>query len=543
MLSCFVKDFRQSGCAQVECSIHQLYSDVGNFVPSGTRDSYDEAMPPEQAQLSIQFGGTSFPFDWIVRAYDCQTPSQIRCLETFNEMLSPHNGLKEHPVSFSQWVEASDSLLGQFLRFAQAVQLSVRFRRVIDLRQRLQVGPICPKENVTVKFHAADTLRHGKTIYGLLAATGPTDAELPGTVDDRLDTQYNPLLVVHFDPVTPHDMLDSSHCRPILCIRLNHAVKRTVKLPTHETHDVFGLCADSGVLLPIQIQLIQYVVIAKHYIRSIFGLVNDPVIFHPLEYRLEQRIDTTSKDMQNLLPWQCRKTVGDGLRFSAIRDGNKGVFHLPVRDTFGCQLSGKPVVTVHVNLNRKRQPGAHSDMHETKMPVQVVKVQRQTARRTLLQAGTAFSISKRKSVIFFIHRQNANQPFRDAVPLCYLPDIFFFTDISIQVFVRPILFLSHSLRMHLQCLSLRLCKILELFQENTPQRKEPLRSLWIAHRQISLQDQPVRYRYSSCNRSLVLLQKIIHSVHLLFGSVVTPLSESERYSFINSLIFVPARPA
>jgi len=41
----------------------------------------------------------------------------------------------------------------------------------------------------------------------------------------------------------------------------------------------------------------------------------------------------------------------------------------------------------------------------------------------------------------------------------------------------------------------------------------------------------------------VFLQEIIHSVHLRFGSVITPLSESERYSFINSLILVPAMPA
>jgi hypothetical protein len=65
----------------------------------------------------------------------------------------------------------------------------------------------------------------------------------------------------------PDCVFDSCYRWPILGICLDHTVKRTVKLPTHEAHDIFSLCADSSMLLPIQMQFIQYIVIPKHDIR------------------------------------------------------------------------------------------------------------------------------------------------------------------------------------------------------------------------------------------------------------------------------------
>jgi hypothetical protein len=43
-------------------------------------------------------------------------------------------------------------------------------------------------------------------------------------------------------------------------------------------------------------------------------------------------------------------------------------------------------------LDGKRHPGAQADMHETKVPVQIVKIQCQTARRTLLQVRATFAV-------------------------------------------------------------------------------------------------------------------------------------------------------
>src|SRR3989304_272722 len=185
MSSCFFKDIRHAAGSEVYSGIHQFNSDIGDFIPSGTRDSYDQSMPSEQAQHAIESGGMFSPFGRELRRDDLQAHGQIRSTETLNEVFSAYDRLKECLVFLSDGIEPSDSLIGQFLRFAKFVQLPVNFHRVIDWCQGLKIGLIRPDANFHVSFQTADSFRHGDPIHNLFITPQTTDTELPGTVNNR----------------------------------------------------------------------------------------------------------------------------------------------------------------------------------------------------------------------------------------------------------------------------------------------------------------------------------------------------------------------
>ena len=200
MLSRLFKDIGNACSSKVDCGIHEFHPDVGDFVSSGAGDSRDESMTSQQAKFPVDSGGMSFPFSRIVGDDDFQAHGQVRSPETLDEVFPAYDSLKERLVLFPEGVEAPDPLLGQFLRFTQAIQLPVGFGRIIDLRQGLKIGAVRPETDFRVSFQAVDSFGHLEPIDGPFSTTQSADTELPGTVDDRLDAQYNPMFVVHFEP-------------------------------------------------------------------------------------------------------------------------------------------------------------------------------------------------------------------------------------------------------------------------------------------------------------------------------------------------------
>jgi hypothetical protein len=513
--------------------IHMTHSHVSNAVSSGFAVPGYQSVIAEEPELSIDARALSSALHRIwCGILNTKQSSYFFGLEPMYMVFTPDDSGKELPVEFTQGIEGTRTPVGFHHWFTDTSDFPVDVSRIIDRRQCVEICPVGSQTEAGVVEHIGDTLSQRLIITGFFAVSDPESAEFLGTVDDRLDTQYNPVLVVHFDPVTPHTVLDPRYRRTTLRIGDDRPGERAMKLPTHETHDVVGLKADSSKLLPFYIERVQPGAIATNDVGGIFSLIHDPVIFHSNQDCFQKRVDPAGECVHDFFPPQGGKSVRQFLRFCEIGDMDKSIVALFERYVSGCHLASKPFVAIDIDLDGEGQPGTQTYMHEPEMPVKVIQVKRQDARGVFDEHGASFTVSEAEGVVFFVACKDADQPFGYFVTSGDVPHIIFLTDIISKVDIGTSGVFGELFNVFFDNGTMGLCECREILKENVPSCQKNLGCGRVGNRKVSLKDYSVKHRYNSCKAVRIFLKKFVHGVLLPNGCLLTSISDCERRYFM-----------
>lgn len=183
-----------------------------------------------------------------------------------------------------------------------------------------------------------------------------------------------------------------------------------------------------------------------------------------------------------------------------------------VVDAVLIQLASEPVVTVEVDLNRKREPGRDSQMHETEFGIDEIEVQAQTLTPGTDQTGTPLSRDKSEALAGFHRTQDADEPLSDPIGLSDFPGFFLLPNLPVEVDVRPPALLGHGPGMLLESLGVPRHEFLEFFEQETLVAHKPLHGLRPTDRQVSFEKNPIKTGYRSRDFSCMLIDKLFRGV-------------------------------
>src|SRR4029077_14928808 len=119
------------------------------------------------------------------------------------------------------------------------------------------------------------------------------DVELTRLVDDGLDAQDHAELVVHFQPVALHAVLDA-RAGPALFAAEGEdlAIELRTETPAEETQDVVGGEVQQSMLDHARVESLQIGAASGAHLTAELGLIHDPIVGTALQpLLLEQRID------------------------------------------------------------------------------------------------------------------------------------------------------------------------------------------------------------------------------------------------------------
>jgi len=238
----------------------------------------------------------------------------------------------------------------------------------------------------------------------------PPDFEFAGVVDDSFHPQDLAELVIHLQPVVLHPVFDAGTGMTILLsVRQHFALEVAVQLAAQEGEDVLGGEVDRGVIQEPRIKLRQVLAGAKQHVGAVFELVDDPPILHASQpgHFLEERIDLLGPAAEPTLPSQAEEAVGLPLGGLGIVQFQEAVVPLHKARPLLGQLLCQPIVSVHVNLDREREPGLDPHMYPTKLRVEKIVVQHSLRAAGERQAGLTVAITE-------LHRAAALQAAQDS---------------------------------------------------------------------------------------------------------------------------------
>jgi hypothetical protein len=131
--------------------------------------------------------------------------------KTVQAMIAAQDGLEQPLFLGTEGVEGAAAAFAKTSRLVQGVQLLAAGTRHGHGRQGLEVTLVAGTSNGVVVVEIGDAFVHGAPEHlGFpLPRAATTDLELTGLVDDGFDAEDEAELVVHFQPIVFHPMLDT----------------------------------------------------------------------------------------------------------------------------------------------------------------------------------------------------------------------------------------------------------------------------------------------------------------------------------------------
>src|SRR5262249_29745168 len=205
----------------------------------------------------------------------------------------------------------------------------------------------------------------------------PANFEAPGVVDGGLDSQYAALFVVHFDRVLFDPVFDAHSFGSTLNVTADLPVEAAVRVPAQKTQHVLATETLHGMGNQPRIDRLQAGGIAEQDISCVFSLTNSPVVAVQVQARLwiDPGIDPPGQGIQE--PWRrpSGQAVEQDLGAGQVVDTDEAIVPLLITDSGSIHLACQIFASVDAYLNGERQPGLQTDVHQTEVFMNEIKIQ------------------------------------------------------------------------------------------------------------------------------------------------------------------------
>jgi hypothetical protein len=429
----------------------------------------------------------------IPAGFESKVNREMAVTEAVDEVLAAHCSGKQHHIALAQWVEAANSTAVFCDRFAEPVEQAIRLGRIVDDRESLQVAFVGGEGDFGIPVKVGDSFGHGipaddkLTILPAPAA----DTEFIGMVDNRLDSQYAPFFVVHFNTVTLHPMFDPRTGPALLEFVHDLPFEVPVEFPSEEGHDILGAEAHRGVPQQCFIQAFQRGAVLEQDVGCELGLVDDPIVPHASKQGREMGIDLLGEGIENLRFDSPDKLVGETLSALGVLDGNEDVFDLSVVDSMLVHLPGEQVMKIDVDLDHEGEPGLDSDMHKAELPVEVIEVEAKAPGVVPDDTRLAVTVGEFETLALLDGGEDADETFSDVVHSGDLARTAFFSGGAVDVNERAARSLCYGNSVFLEGLGVSLDEAFEIFEEKTFVVHEVFQRFRVAKREVPLEKKAV----------------------------------------------------
>ena len=256
------------------------------------------------------------------------------------------------------------------------------WQRLAHDSQRFQITPIGCQRDLGSPPEIGNALAQGNPHENALALSlyFPTNIPTSGIIDGRLDPQYTPLLVVHFDGVLIDPVFDAHPFNPYSQIALDFSRRPAIEAPLKETENLLRTEMINGVMQQRRIEGLEAFGILEQDIRRVFAFSNTPVIPGQFQavMRVKPGVTSFGQQVQPADPFPLDQAVHQPLGLGNVVDVDEAIVALLIFDTLAIKASAQPLPPINADLNGKGKPGLQSHMHQAKFPVNKIEVQVKT---------------------------------------------------------------------------------------------------------------------------------------------------------------------
>src|SRR5436309_10220028 len=294
-------------------------------------------------------------------------------------MFATKYGMEQLLLVGVEQAEAATAAAVERNRCTHAVQVLGGGAGRIDDGQGIEVALVGGAGDGVVVIEIGHALVHGTPTHLAVSVPSPqaADAELAGLVNHGLHAEDQAELVVHFQPVVFHPVLDAG-AGPALLLAggQDFAVEAGMKPATEEGEDVGGGEAQQRVLEQARVEGGQVVPAAEQEVGAVFGLVDDPAVAASAEPGLaEQRVAALGPALEDPHPGKMREAVGQPLGLVGMIELREGVVALFEAKSPVQHLPSEPLVAVDVDLDGGREPGLQANVDQAEFRIEEVVVE------------------------------------------------------------------------------------------------------------------------------------------------------------------------
>ena len=127
--------------------------------------------------------------------------------------------------------------------------------------------------------------------------------------------------------------------------------------------------------------------VQKHDIGRAFNLLDGPLVTQ-LKFIYYGAV-SFGKNIQNMMKVFGVNSFGKLLSHLPVADLNERVIQSLVVNAFLLHFTGKPVVTVHIELKPERRPGWNTEITQAKIPINEIEIVMKTFTAIKLQKGSS----------------------------------------------------------------------------------------------------------------------------------------------------------
>jgi hypothetical protein len=383
---------------------------------------------------------------------------------------------------------------------------------VRDVGQGVEIPVVGGHGHFGIAVDVGDAFGHGEPPHDQfpLSFAETPDLEGIGMVDDGLDAQYAPMLVVHFNTVSGDPMPDPDAGQPLLVVVEDLAAKVPVEFSSEEAQHILGAEAQCRVLGQFFIQELESATVLEQHVGCQFRLLGNPVIWVVFQKAGHQGVDFPCECREDAGPVLLDQGVGKALGAGEVVDGEEGVIALLIPDGMSVHFSGEPGVPVEVDLHREGKPGLDAHVHEAELAIDEIEVQTQTLAWGVHQARAPLPIGQLEAPAGFDSRENTDETGGDAVPRSDGTGSFFLPDGVGEMEVGTVSLFSHPPGVLLDPLGLLRHKGFEVLDQKPVAAHKSFHRLCPTDGQIAFEQNAIKTRDGAGDLFCMFVEESFH---------------------------------
>ena len=251
----------------------------------------DQLSDMESLEESTDPGSVLSPDVGILHV-DKQLPADVRIAESMEQVIAAENGLKQPNIILGSRIKASIASLSDHFSLSEPFHLLVGRRRVIHDRKGFQIPLISGPGNTLELVEIRHAFVHGAPYHVKVLLSFPQTADTKFTriVDHGLDPQDLAELVIYFQPVVLHTVLDACTGPAVfLAVSEHFTLEVAVQFATQEGKDIVRSQVDGGIVDQSPEQGGELLATGKDHVTAVLRLGNRPVV-------VENSLGAVSKD-------------------------------------------------------------------------------------------------------------------------------------------------------------------------------------------------------------------------------------------------------
>jgi hypothetical protein len=351
--------------SKAQSQSNNLFAQTGEVILESMGLFFNQAMQPQ----SLQDAGDLSP------AFIPQIASQGPVTQSTKVKLTSSDHRKQFLVLLSKEIEAFIAAFGAVGGLGDLQQFLRAIPRVRKGRDKFQIAVIGGFKQTAQREKTVNTTfqrRHLFHLAAILLVYLPKGFKLAHIIDSSLNSQYQPILIVHFDNHCTHMVTNAGSQDPGIKIIADFALIIGMEFISQKGGEIVRFdrengTASEGIIKPLKVSLF-----LEDQVRSIFSLSNRPVIGQA--QLVGDRTVLTRQDIQHLMQVGDPDLITYVLGSRTVRNRQKSIAFQRVGDGAFSQFGGQPVMAVEIELEIKGTPGRYPQISQTQFLINKIEI-------------------------------------------------------------------------------------------------------------------------------------------------------------------------